>query len=95
MQFILCFKGRQKGHKQALILTIVHDCDGNAFARVAQLPGFCHIKIQPRGPIRLACVYLIVQMIVTRMTCGTQVRKSVNKEKAFACFYIRGLRNQF
>lgn len=42
-----------------LILTVIHDCDGNAFARVTQLPGFRHIKIQPGGPVRLACVYLI------------------------------------
>lgn len=56
------------------LLTIVHDCDGNSFARVAQLPSFSHIQIQTRGPICLACVYLITQTIWrTSMTHGTQV----------------------
>lgn len=52
-------KGIKRAINTQLILTIVHDCDGHAFSRVAQLPGFSHIKIQPGGPVRLACVYLI------------------------------------
>ena len=72
---ITCFQIAFKGEdKQCFIPTIVHDCDGNSFARVAQLPSFCHIKVQPRGPVCLACVYLITQTIwTTCMTHGTQV----------------------
>lgn len=71
----LCFQTALKGEKQQhFLLTIIHDCDGNSFACVAQLPSFRHIKIQPRGPVCLACVYLITQTTwTTSMTHGTQV----------------------
>lgn len=71
-----------------LLLTVIHDGDGNTFARVAQLPSFRHIKIQPGGPVCLACVYLITQMRVTCVIHVIQVRKSVNIEEGCVCFYI-------
>lgn len=63
-------KGIKRVVNKHLLLTIIHDGDGNAFAGVAQLPGFRHIKVQPGGPIRLACIYLIRQIRVTCVTHG-------------------------
>lgn len=85
---LLASKGIKRVINKHLFLTIIHDRDGNAFARVAQLPGFRHIKIQAGGPVRLACVYLITQMRETCVTHGTQVRKSVNKEEGCVCLCV-------
>ncbi|TNN78528.1 hypothetical protein EYF80_011311 [Liparis tanakae] len=42
------------------------------------LPSFSHIKIQPRGPVCLACVYLIAQTIWrTSMTHSTPCKQCV------------------